>query len=197
MLRQILGALLLAGALPVQGQEIRDSSRSEVEATASQDALQLDYLTAAPLRSVDSDIDYGLLFSDNRDLVGSAAWMFRTNLDVVPRLNFEIGPKGYLAKLNIENSGAFAVAVGGSLRYELIRRLGISVYGTAAYAPHVLMFGTANNVTDFSAGAQVRFAPRLYALAGYRWFNFKFPSGVSDDRIENSVFAGLRWDLGR
>ena len=47
----------------------------------------------------------------------------------------------------------------------------------------------------FIAGVQLRFAPRLYGLGGYRWFNFKFPSGIPDDHIENSVFAGLRWDL--
>ena len=52
------------------------------------------------------------------------------------------------------------------------------------------------NVTDFTAGIQVRFAPRLYALAGYRWFNFKFPFGP-DDRIDNSLFAGMKWDLNK
>jgi hypothetical protein len=176
-------------------QEPRSDLGSAVDVNAAQDALQLNYRTAAALNQIKSDLDYGLLISDNRDIVGSADWMFHTTLTLVPRLSFSIGPKLYLAKLNIQNSGAFAAAVNGDIRYDLIRRYGIAVFGSAAYAPHVLMFGSADNVTDFSAGIQIRFARRLYALGGYRWFNFKFPSGIPDDRIENSVFAGLRYDL--
>ncbi len=190
------GTLLLAGHVWAQ-QAPRDEGRSEVEATAGQDAIQLNYLSAAPLSQIRSDLDYGLLFSENRDLVGSAGLLFHTNINLVPHLRFNIGPEAYLAKLDTQNSGAFAVAISGNARYELIPRWGISAFGSAAYAPHVLMFGDARNVTDFSAGAEVRFAPRFYALAGYRWFNFKFPRGIPDDRIQNSVFVGLRWDFAR
>jgi hypothetical protein len=192
----ILSVVMLALAWSVQAQEPREDGGSALEATASNDALQLRYFSGAPLSQVKSHLDYGLLLSDNRDLVGSVAWMFATNLDLVPRLRFQIGPEAYLAKLAQDNSGAFAGALAGDLRYELIRRLGIALYGSAAYAPHVLVFGTPTNVTDFTAGIQVRFAPRLYALAGYRWFNFKFPSGP-DDRIDNSLFAGMKWDLNK
>jgi len=191
--------LLFLALLPslAAAQEPRNTTRSEFEATAAQDAVQFNYLTTAPFQQVRSDFNYGVLFSDNRDLVGSAAWLLNTNIRPTSRLRFNIGPEAYLAKLNTGNSGAFAVALTANARYELVRRLNTSLYGSASYAPHVLMFGSANNVTDFSAGAEVRFAPRLSVLAGYRWFNFKFPGGVPDDQIQNSVFAGIRWDLNR
>ncbi len=195
-MRPLISVLIMMLGLPMaRSQEPRNTDPSELEVSAAQDAVQVDYLTTAPFQQVRSDFDYGVVISQNRDLVGSLAWLLDTDLRLVPRLRFNIGPKAYLAKLQTDNSGAFAVALSGTVRYELIRRLGISVFGSAAYAPHVLMFGSANNVTDFSAGAEIRFAPRLYALAGYRWFNYKFPGGVPDDRIENSLFAGLRWDI--
>ncbi len=190
------GSLLCIAAGPLLAQEPREDDRSAIEAEAGNDALQMRSLTAAPVLPLKSDLDYGLLLSDSRDLVGTAAWMFDTNLNLVPRLHFNIGPEVYIAKLAEQNTGAFAVAVAGDARYELIRKLGLSAYGSAAYAPHVLMFGTPTNVTDFSAGVQVRFAPRLYAQAGYRWFDFKFP-GAPDDKIQNGVFVGMRWDMGR
>lgn len=195
MISSTFGALVLAVAWPALAQEPRDGDLAALDANAGNDALQLRYLTSAPvLADIKSDLDYGLLLSDERDLVGSAAWLFDTHLNLVPGLRLNIGPEAYLAKLANQNTGAFAVAVAGEARYELIRRLGISAFGSAAYAPHVLMFGTPTNVTDFTAGAQVRFAPRLYAQAGYRWFTFKFP-GAPDDRIQNGVFVGLRWDV--
>lgn len=193
----ILSTCMLLGlcSLPVLAQEGSDrpAGRS-LEATAGNDALQVYYLSASTFSQPRSNLDYGLLLSSDRDFVGSASWMFRTNLNLVNRLRFRIGPKAYLAKLAQGNSGTFAVALGGDLRYELIRRLGIAVYGRAAYAPHVLMFGTPTNLSDFTAGVQVRFAPRLYALAGYRWLNFRYP-GTPDDRVDDSVFLGMNWAL--
>lgn len=191
-----MGSLVCLAAGPLPAQELRDDGQSAIEAESGNDALQMRYLSPASFMPLKSDLDYGLLLSDSRDLVGTAALMFDTNLNLVPRLHFSVGPEAYIAKLAEQNTGAFAVAVAGDARYDLIRKYGLSVYGSAAYAPHVLMFGTPTNVTDFSAGVQVRFAQRLYAQAGYRWFDFKFP-GAPDDKIQNGVFVGLRWDMGR
>lgn len=191
-----VAAALLAYAGAAAAQDPRVDTTPSVSAIGSQDALQVNYLTRSPIANIGTDVDYGLLFSDNRDLVGSAALLFHTNLNVVPHLRFNVGPQAYLAKLDTLNSGAFAVAISANARYELLPRYGVAAFGTAAYAPHVLMFGSARNITDFSAGAEVRFARHFYALGGYRWFNFKFPRGTPDDRIVNSVFVGLRWELG-
>ena len=95
-----------------------------------------------------------------------------------------------------QNRGVLSVAIGGDARLVLVPRMGISLFGSAYYAPSVFMFGSANNLYDLTAGVQVRFAPRLSALAGYRWFRYSLENSP-DDTVENNVFVGLRWDFAR
>ncbi|MGH8206188.1 MAG: YfaZ family outer membrane protein, partial [Steroidobacteraceae bacterium] len=142
------------------------------------------------------DLDYGVLFSDQHNFIGSAAWLFHTDLDLVPHLSFAIGPQVYAASLAQQSRSILAASIGGDARLELVPRYGIAVFGSAFYAPSVLIFGAANNAYDLTAGVQIRFAPRLMALGGYRWFRFSLQHSP-DDTIQNSVFVGMRWDLGR
>jgi len=190
-------ALALAAALPLQAQQPRTpTTGSVIDATAGEHALQLRYLAASPYQPVPSDLDYGLLLSNQHNVIGSAAWLFHTNLDLVPHLSFNIGPQGYLASLAQQSRSVLAVAIGGNARLELIPSLGLAVYGSAFYAPSVLIFGAANNVYDFTAGVQVRLAPRLLALGGFRWFRFSLQNSP-DDTVQQSVFVGMRWNMGR
>ncbi|HEX4024906.1 MAG TPA: YfaZ family outer membrane protein [Steroidobacteraceae bacterium] len=190
-------ALALVAALPLRAQEPRTPTPgSVIEGTAGDHALQMRYLTAAPFQSIPSDLDYGLLVSNQHNVIGSAAWLIHTDLDLVPHLSFDIGPQAYVASLAEQSRGILATSVGGDARLDLIPRLGIAAYGSAFYAPSVLVFGAANNVYDFTAGVQVRFAPRLLALAGYRWFRYSLQNSP-DDTVQNSVFVGMRWNLGQ
>ena len=124
--------------------------------------------------------------------------MFHTDLNIVPGLQIGVGPQGYLALLNALNkTDVFAVAFGVDARYPLPfleRHWGIAAFGSAFYSPGVLTFGNAANVYDFTAGAEVRFTPRLAGRAGYRWLKFTL-IGEPEDRVQNELFVGLRWQL--
>jgi len=171
------------------------NSGAVADATVGNSVLQLRYLSAAPFSGVRGDLDYGLLLSENRDVIGSAALMFDTALNTIPRLSFEIGPQAYVALLAAQQkTDVFATALGANARYELIRRLGIAVSGSGFFSPGVLTFGSAHNLYDFTAGAEVRFAPRMVGLAGYRWLKFTLVN-EPDVRVQNELFAGLRWQL--
>ena len=147
---------------------------------------------------VRSDVDYGFLLSENRDIILSTALMFHTNLDLVPGLTIDVGPQGYLALLAaVKKTDVFAVALGADARYLLpflSPRWGIAAFGGAFYSPGVLTFGSAHNLYDFTAGVEVQFTPRLAGLAGYRWLKFTTVN-EPDVRVQNEVFAGLRWRL--
>jgi hypothetical protein len=189
--------LALGASLPLAAQEPRTPTPGGViEGTAGDHVLQLRYLGASPFQPAPSDLDYGLLLSNQHNVIGSAAWLFHTNLDLIPHLSFDIGPQGYLSYLAPQSRGILAMAVGGDMRLELVPRLGIAAYGSAFYSPSVLIFGAANNLYDLTAGVQVQFAPRLLAQAGYRWFRFSLQNSPNET-VQNSVFVGLRWNLGR
>lgn len=190
--------LAALAAQQLHAQEPRPAGTGDyLDATVGNSVLQLRYLTPSPVNPTGtaSDLDYGLLLSEGRDIIGSAALMFHTDLNVIPRFTFEVGPQAYAALLDAQQkTDVFAVAFGGNARYELIRRLGVAVFGGAFYSPGVLTFGDAHNLYDFSAGGEVRFTPWLVGEAGYRWLKFTLVN-EPDERVQNEVFAGLRWQM--
>lgn len=166
---------------------------SAFEAFGGNSALQLRYLGPSPLADMPSDLDYGFLISEDRDIIASAALMFHTNVHVVPNLTLGVGPQVYLALLNAQQkTDVTAIAAGANARYEIFRRWGFAAFGSAFYSPGVLTFGNAHNLYDFVAGAEIRGTSRLTVLVGYRWLKFT-TVGEPDVRVQNEVFIGLRW----
>ena len=196
------GFLLLIAGGALHAQEPRaTNTTTSVEALGGNSVIQLRYLSPSPWEATGrghSDLDYGFLLSENRDIILSTALMFHTNLDVLPGLTIDVGPQGYLALLSAVNkTNVFAVAFGADARYVLpflSPRWGLAAFGSAYYSPGVLTFGSAHNLYDFTAGAEVQFTPRLAGLAGYRWLKFT-TVGEPDVRVQNELFAGLRWQL--
>jgi hypothetical protein len=127
----ICSFLLAAGGVEAQVPRSADSNRA-VDATIGNKVLQLRYLTRSPLGAAKSDLDYGLLVTENNDLIGSAALMFETDLDQVPRLRLEIGPQAYLARLvTQQKTDVFALAADFTAGVEL--RFASRLTGMAGY----------------------------------------------------------------
>ena len=197
-----LGLLLLLAGGTLHAQEPRPAgTTTAVEAIGGNSVVQLRYLAPSPWAATGrgrSDLDFGFLLSESRDIILSSALMFHTNLNVVPGLTIDVGPQGYLALLSaLRKTDVFAVAFGAAARYALPflnPRWGISAFGSAYYSPGVLTFGSAHNLYDFTAGGEIQFTQRLAGLAGYRWLKFT-TVGEPDVRVQNEVFAGLRWQL--
>jgi YfaZ precursor len=192
----IVCVVALATAQQLRAQEPRPGAGSYLGATIGNNVLQLRYLGPSPVNptGTSTDLDYGLLLSEERDIIGSAALMFRTDLPLVPGLTLAVGPQAYVALLNApQKTDVAAVAFGASARYD-IEQWGFAVFGSAFYSPSVLTFGNANNLYDFLAGAEMNFTPRLAGQAGYRWLKFTLV-GEPNDRVANEVFAGLRWKM--
>lgn len=188
----ICGLLLAAGTARAQEPRLPDT-KSSIDATIGNSVLQVRYLTQSPLGPAGTDLDYGLLLTENNDIIPSVALMFDTDLDLVPRLRFRIGPQAYLARLvTTRKTDLFALAAGASARYEIIPRWGVAVFGSGFYSPGVLTFGSAHNLYDFTAGGEIRFTSRLAGMAGYRWLKVTTVN-QPDIKVSNEVFAGLRW----
>lgn len=192
----LVTAALSAGVRPAMSQTpLAANDERAVDATAGNQVLQLRYLGGSPVKDINGSLDYGLLLTENREFVASAAWMFDTDIVPLSRLRLQLGPQADLAWLATgSKTDVFALSVGASARYELIRRLGLSAFGSAFYSPGVLTFGPAHNLYDFTAGAEIRLAGRLFALGGYRWFKFTLVN-EPDERLANELFAGVRWQL--
>jgi secretion/DNA translocation related TadE-like protein len=104
-------------------------------------------------------------------------------------------PRFYAALLEDENNDVLAASLGTELRYELDRRSGLAISGQAFYAPDILAFGSADNLTDLGARIEIRLQPRLTVYGGMRWFEFELTDGEGDRTLQEELFAGVGWRL--
>ncbi len=192
--RLLVCCLMLMAAVRLHAQEaLPPEIPRAVDGVVGNNVMQVHYYTPMPFTGVQGNVAYGAMLSESREFVGTAALMFDTDLNIVPRLRFGIGPQAYIARLAAaEKTDVFAVSFGANARYEIIRRLGVAAFGSAFYSPGVLTFGNAHNLYDFTVGGEIRFTSNLVGLGGYRWFKFTLV-WQPDDRVANEVFAGLSW----
>ncbi|MFL6617716.1 MAG: YfaZ family outer membrane protein, partial [Povalibacter sp.] len=169
--------MLLSAASVTQAQETAIPTRPMGEVSLSNDTAQLRYISNGDAVGVSQSRFMGsFLLSEQRDVVLSAAVLFPTGLDL-GRLSVTFGPQVYAALLQDENSDVMAVSVGTQLRFLLNRNLGLAISGEAFYAPDILTFGSADNLTDLSARVEIAAASKVTAFAGMRWFEFDLTEG--------------------
>lgn len=190
-----MAALVLLG--PVAGahaQEANTEDRPRGELSLSDDTLQFRYIAGGNIIDAgrDSQVSASLFLSEERDIVLSGDILFPAQLGY-DRLQIQFGPRFYAALLEDENSDVMAASLGAEVRFEIDRTSGLAISGQAYYAPDILTFGSANNLTDLSARAEIRLQPRLTVFAGMRWFEFELTEGNGDRTLQEEVFAGAGW----
>lgn len=184
---------LLTGAIasPVLAQS--DENRRALELALSEETAQLRYDTPTDTGGENSRMFYTLFLSEERDVVGSAALLLDSDLQLGP-FDFHFGPQAYAALLDEENEDVFALSLGLEARFNLVPSRGIAIVGSAFYSPDVLTFGEADNLTDFMARAEIRLNDQLVGFAGYRWFELDLIDR-GERRLQNEIFAGVKWWL--
>jgi hypothetical protein len=185
----IAAPLLFAASQAVAQPDTREGSTAEV--ALSNDTLQLRYLGSGNAVGVPgSQLTGGVFLGEERDFVLSAALLFPADLGI-RRLNISFGPQLYAALLQEENDDVMAVSVGTEVRFFIDPSRGLAVSGQAYYAPDILTFGTADNLTDLSARVELNVAEQLQAFAGMRWFEFDLTDGSGERTLQEEVFVGV------
>ena len=166
-----------------------DANGSIGEIALSNDTLQLRYETDAEAVGVDNGRLSGAFFlSEERDIVLSAGLALPANLDL-GRLSVLLGPQIYAALLEDENNDVMSVSVGAQLRFLLDERRGLAVSGHAYYAPDILTFGSADNLTDLGARVELGLAEQVMVFGGMRWFEFDLTGGLGERTLQEEVFV--------
>jgi hypothetical protein len=189
-----LFSLSLLAAPELQAQRATGEEARSVELSLSDQAGEVRYRAPTSVGGQpNTEINYALFMSEDRDLVGSAALLFGTDIDFGP-FQVRLGPQAYVGLLNQENEDMFALAIGATLRFDIIRSRGIAVVGSANWSPDILTFGSADNLTDMMARGEIRLSDRLIGFAGYRWFRLDLTMRERNT-LQNELFAGLNWRL--
>jgi hypothetical protein len=185
----LVGIALLSDA--ASGQESALPNRPTAEIALSDETLQLRYASSGEAVGVAGSRVSGTFFlSEERDIVLSGALLFPANLDL-GRVSISVGPQLYAALLEEENNDVMSISVGTEIRLLLNERMGLAVSGQAFYAPDILTFGSADNLTDLSARVELGIASRVIVFGGMRWFEFDLTDDAGERTLQEELFVGF------
>jgi hypothetical protein len=185
----VAAPLLLAATQVFAQRDVRGDSTAEV--ALSNDTLQLRYIGSGSMVGVQgSQVTGGVFLGEERDFVMNAGLLFPADLGI-RRLNISFGPQVYAAHLQEENDDVMAFSVGTEIRFFIDPSRGFAVSGQAYYAPDILTFGSADNLTDLSARVEMRVAEQLQGFAGMRWFEFDLTDGSGKRTLQEEAFVGI------
>lgn len=182
--------IFFSGSLTAQN---ASDDRRYLELALSDESAQVHYDGPTSLGGDDSRAQYAIFLSEDRDVVGSAGLLMDSDVNL-GAVNVRFGPQAYAALLDEENEDVLALALGLEARLDLAREGGLALVGRAFYSPDILTFGSADNLRDFSARAELRLSDRLLGFAGYRWFELDVLMR-EERKLQNEIFAGVRWRL--
>jgi len=169
---------------------------SRAELSLSNDTMQLRYFVGGDKvnAGANNQASAGFFISEDRDLVLDGELLFPINVhtDVVSVM---VGPRAYAALLKEENNDVMAFSLGAEVRVPLNRPSGLAVVGHAFYAPDILTFGSADNLTDFDARIEFQATPRLLVFGGMRWFEFDLTEGGGKETLQDELFVGGGWQF--
>ena len=188
MSRFKIATLALLVGVPAAAQQIEETVQPSAELALSNDTLSVRYVSEMKPTD-DSRYLGGVFLGEERDVVLNAAMMF--GVDLGRRFDFSVGPQLYAALLRDENQDVMALSLGGEIRFYFDPQRRFAVSGQAFYAPDILAFGSADNLTDLSARAEMQVSERVMAFAGMRWFEFDLVDGGGERTLQEEVFVGL------
>jgi hypothetical protein len=185
--------LLLAADAVAQQRDEDYASRGEV--ALSNDTLQIRYIGSGDVVGVDEGHLVGtVLLSEERDFVLSGGLLVPADLGI-RRLQVSFGPQLYAALLQDENDDVMAISIGTEARFFIDPSRELAIAGQAHYAPDILTFGSADNLTDLSARVELGVAERLQAFAGMRWFEFDLTEGGGERTLQEEIFVGIGYQF--
>jgi hypothetical protein len=201
------GAFALAACLPAQllaqqtsqlGQtdEPGAAQRSEgIEAYISNKALQGMYTRRVDMGEFGhNEARVGFFINEERDLILIGDLLVDVGrAQQRPQWGLQVGPRVYGALLsNLDNDDVFAVSLGGRLSYFLGRNRTTSLSIAAFYAPEIITFGNADNVSDVAVQFSTRLTATTRVFVGYRTFQFALP-GDNDRKVDRGGHVGIAW----
>jgi hypothetical protein len=192
MFRSLFCSVALLIGTPALAQQIEETAGAAAELALSNDTLEVRYLSKID-DADDGRLVGGVFLGEERDVVLNAALMFGVDLD--RRFDLAFGPQLYAALLRDENEDVMALSLGGEMRFYFDPQRRFAVSGRAFYAPDILSFGSADNLTDLSARAEMQVSERVMGFAGMRWFEFDLTDGSGERTLQEEVFVGLRYQL--
>ncbi len=139
-----------------------------------------------------ADLDFGLFFNDDNDIVGQISLMQSRQASEGAPLTLGIGMRAYVGHLDVSSQNILALGLGGEIRYTIPGVMPMATYLQANYAPKITSFSDTKSVADLLLGFQIEILPQTIAFAGIRRLEIDTKTVKNFDVDDNSLHVGVR-----
>jgi hypothetical protein len=139
-----------------------------------------------------ADLDFGLFFNDDNDIVGQISLMQSRQASEGAPLTLGIGMRAYVGHLDVSSQNILALGIGGEIRYTIPGVMPMATYLQANYAPKITSFSDTKSVADLLLGFQIEILPQTIAFAGIRRLEIDTKTVKNFDVDDNSLHVGVR-----
>jgi hypothetical protein len=169
----------------------------DLELALGDKAIQLSYLTSATVMGAqEQNINFGLLLTEERDIVGSVgitAPALLGDTQFTKWLSIAFGARGYFSLIaeppEIE---VFSLAPGLDFRFTLPTETPMRLTGSFYYAPKIMTFGDADDMYDFTARYEVDFTSTATGFIGYRLLRYDQEADDPRFDVDDDIHLGVR-----
>ncbi len=140
-----------------------------------------------------ADLDFGLFFNDDNDIVGQISLMQSRQASESAPLTLGIGMRAYVGHLDVSSQNILALGIGGEIRYTIPGVMPMATYLQANYAPKITSFSDTKSVADLLLGFQIEILPQTTAFAGIRRLEIDTKTVKNFDVDDNSLHVGVRF----
>ncbi len=180
----------LAAAMTLAMSLTSAANANDLELSLNDDAVRLVY--AWPAREDKLRIDAGLLHHQDRgELVHVGLHLEGLASSGNNPLHGGLGGRVVYANTDGPSDDAFALALGGYLKYTFPAYNRFSVQGHAYFAPDILNFGDADQFVELDARVSYNVLRNGDIFLGARYINLEFQPG-GDFRLDNGLHAGIQ-----
>jgi hypothetical protein len=157
-------------------------------------AAELDFYAGLDaLAFGESEAGGGILFNEDGDVVASGGFRVRGSPGASGKLELWAGIRAWgLLLADREEDEAFALALGGGVRYRLPVRAPLSLGAELHHAPDIVTAGDVQGVLEGEARVELELMPTAVAYVGYRRLEAELD--VPDDiELDDGYHAGIRF----
>jgi hypothetical protein len=139
-----------------------------------------------------ADLDFGLFFNDDNDIVGQISLMQSRQASESAPLTLGIGMRAYVGRLDVSSQNILALGIGGEIRYTIPGVMPMATYLQANYAPKITSFSDTKSVADLLLRFQIEILPQTIAFAGIRRLEIDTKTVKNFDVDDNNLHVGVR-----
>ena len=142
-----------------------------------------------------TEMGFGFLYNDENNYLLEASFIIT---DVpgtkAPGLEVGVGPKVFIAKHHPTDLDATSIGLGAQFRYKLPSMARLNFNGALFYAPGIVSFADAENLTEFFLAASYEILPTANVYLGYRNIRVDFDP-VAAKAIDKTMVIGLKFSF--